>query len=232
MTVSFSIDDRGLARALGRHPQVANHNSVVAVRKAFARFRRQYLEGQQFNPKPGRHTGFGRLRRLWFWEVSGDKVDDVGGEFYTPARVAELHEHGAVLRSRRGKFRAVPVGHARTRAGRVKARYREPGRLIRAERARFRFLERGQRVLVFEIVGRLRPHQLQNHNAPLVGKQRFRLVFILQKTVKIEPRLDLRKTWDRIGEREVVRAMNEGIENALEGKKTPGQGPKRRAPGS
>ena len=225
-TTGFEVDSRKLDKALREFPKLADHNVKVAIRKAFSKFRRAWL--QQTGVKMGR--GKESLGRRFVWKVTGKKVGDIVGSFFTQSDVAETLEKGATFRPKKGKYLAIPIGHALTKkGGKPKKQYRSARRVFDEKgRQKFRLIKLSTgEFLVLEIFGKGRRSKKTAQpgfgTQGLKPKQRGRPVYLLKRSVTISPKLGLRKAWDKQGPKLVRTEMEKAISATIAGRKIPGK---------
>lgn len=188
-TENFKI----LARESPRMFFDAMRQSFVIV---FARMQATHAE-RRLSGRPGLARRTGALARSFQTEVTGSKIGDLRGAYFSTSRYAAIHETGGTITGK-GKLLAIPLAAARTAAG--VGRYPSPlrqtlpasfpgGTFVRRSRA-------GNLILFGRTVKGADPTPL----------------FVLKQSVTIPARLGTQETW----EKEVVPTIPKTIVTEIE----------------
>lgn len=198
------VDTRRLDRALEQCPNLLKHELLDAldhIRKGY--FKALYvntgLKDRRFIAT--KKVGIGRHIRVYRNPNKGDMLDMELGIF-TRSKITALHEYGGTVSAKSGMM-AIPIGKALTGEGRLKEEYsvfqnyrrtfipskvKIPGLFIMAKGSRV-FLMKKER-------DKIEPY------------------FVLKNQIRIQPRLRMRDTWDRM-EGYRMETINKHVDRAL-----------------
>lgn len=161
----------------------------------FARMQATHAE-KRLSGRPGLARRTGALARSFQTSITGDKVDDLRGVYFSTSRYAAIHESGGTITGK-GKLLAIPLAAARTSAG--VSRYPSPLRqTLPASFPNGTFVRRSRA-----------------GNLILFGKNPDRSItplFALKQSVTIPPRLGAKETW----EKEVVPTIPKTVVTEIE----------------
>ena len=124
-------------------------------------------------------------------------VEGMGVEIYTDARVARIQEKGGIVQARGGGKLAVPLSARQgmfTARGKLKKRYKTPGRLKNVREMRLK----GKSFLV-------RFWKRREEIKPL---------FVLKNKIRVRPRLGFYNTWNDMAPFRITR-LNRAVSKAL-----------------
>ncbi len=198
--LDIKFNTRELERALVFTPKALRTELKDGLehirRKFFKTFKQTRLKGPPgIKATPGAGGLFVRFQHRNFPATEG--MEGMGFEIFTNSKVARLHEEGGIVRGEGGNRLAVPLS-ARTEMftarGKLKKRYKEPGKLKNVTVMKFK----GQPFLVkwWKRKPDLRP------------------LFVLKRQIKIRPRLGFMKTWNDLEPMRVAR-LNRAISQSL-----------------
>ena len=195
--LTTEINTRELVRAFKIAPAILKEEIADGMDHISRKFFK-ILKKTRFSGRPGlRYFSHGLFTYFKRVRLDAPTIGGMGMEMYTTSKIAKIHEEGAVLRDPSGGKLAVPLS-ARTEMftakGRLRRRFRSPGRLKNVERMKLRGKE-------FLVKVKKRTKEVLPY-------------FVLKNKVKIKPRLEYYKTWDRM-ENERILILNRKIDKAL-----------------
>ena len=227
MAREFSVDflARDLEEVIRHYPERGFQNMKVAYRRSMGRFRATFIRrspvlkgkgASQRSPGPSAGKGKSGLDKTFRWFVGpkSGTIDDLRANFFTDSRAAVGLERQPIHGPRKGKYLTIPIGYARTGAGRVKARYRSMEKRVK-ERGGFRgnyfqTKEANGTRIVWERQGKSR--------GGATRKGRPKPVWLLVPRARSRTHLGLFREWERFQPRVLFR-VREALEATLDGKR-------------
>lgn len=179
MTIAWSSNHEQLARLLEATPAELGKALNTAAGRTGKRFLSHHAK--RFLRR-GSKTGPGvratqRFRKHFKADVHGTRLDNLTLDINVKTYVAHQQEHGATLHAKGAKLIVVPMPAALTKSGRV-------GKVARR-------LARARKLVVFSPRGGRQTFLAQR----VRGSKRLKLLFHLQRRVRLYPRLQFYRTW-------------------------------------
>lgn len=198
MQTKIILDDRALNKAIRLVPKALKRelsDGMDRIGKGFLkRWRRSRLQGP---PGVRGASGRGLFGTFRLAQLFGSSADDIGIHIFSESKVAALHEEGGTVTAKGGGKMAVPL-RARTlmftAKGKLRGRYKQPGRLKNVIPMKFN----GKTFLV-------RVAKRAKTILPL---------YVLKHQVRIKPRLEFEKTFDSLANRN-TKIINDKVKIAL-----------------
>ncbi|KKN47003.1 hypothetical protein LCGC14_0667430 [marine sediment metagenome] len=187
MSVSIQLDMKGFNKGVKEMPKKMYAGMKIAFRKVGDIFLEK-LVMSRLSGRPGLKRTTGTLARSFKRAVFGSNIRDLNMIVFTDSKYARIHEHGGKIKPKKGSALAIPLKAAKTRAGR--------GRVTSPRHINGLWLYKREG----------RPPLLMLEGTPM---------FVLLKSVKIKPRLQMFKTWDK-QEPKTVRILNTAVGQVLQ----------------
>ncbi len=187
MSVSIHLDTKGFDKGIKEMPKKMYAGMKIAFRKVGDIFLEK-LVMSRLSGRPGLKRTTGTLARSFKRVVFGGNIRDLNMIVFTDSKYARIHEHGGKIKPKKGHALAIPLNAAKTSAG--VSRYKSPRDI--------------PDLWLYKRGGR--PPLLMLEGTPM---------FVLLKSVKIKPRLQMFKTWER-QEPKTVRILNTAVGQVLQ----------------
>lgn len=199
--ISTEIDTRKLDLAIRILPRQLKMNMGDAFDHIRGHFYKEFRAKRLGGP-PGirgkSRAFFGRFKRNFLVPLGND-MNNMGIELYTDSKVARQHETGGTVTAEGGGKLAVPLS-ARSemfsRSGLLRKRYKKPGQLKNVVPIKFKsggdtFLTKVKK-----------------------GSREVRPLFVLKRSIRLQPRLGFMKMWDNQTNWRLNR-LNKAVEKTL-----------------
>lgn len=192
------LDDHGLDKAIERVPHRVRRelgDGMDRIGKGFLkRWRKARLHGPPGVRGKSGHGLFGTFKRA---SIFGKNIDDMGVHIWSDSKVALVHEEGGDVRAEGGGRLTIPLSareHMFTTAGKLRKRFKRPGKLRGVVPMRWR----GKSFLV-------KVNRRRRDILPL---------YVLKEKVRLKPRLEFIKTWNGLSNYR-TKIINDKIKIAL-----------------